>query len=310
MEKESLVSIVVLTYNSENYILDALESVYNQDYHRIELIVSDDASSDNTIYVCKNWIRKNNKRFENTKLVISNCNTGITENCQRGLLNATGEWIKFLAGDDALEKECISIYMEYIKKNNNVKLIQSNSTYYKNFFDKNNIIYIRNISNEALMKNTLSLKYQRKILYFSPSVNAPTVFINRQFLNRIGGFNKQIKSMEDWPLWIRVNNYGEIIYGVTKCTVKYRVHNNSISNNGNIVNKNYKDLFRFQKKYLWKELSFIDRIFILYVYKINNLFFHINKLENNISNYIYKILLIFYYIYKRIREIYYLFLFS
>jgi len=305
-----LVSIIVLTYNSENYILDVLESVYNQDYYKIELIISDDASSDNTIKICDNWIKEYKARFENTKLVISNCNTGIAKNCQRGLLNAKGEWIKFIAGDDALEKNCISINMEYIKKHKNIKVIQSNSTYYRDYFAKSSIIYKRKISNEALMKNTNSIKYQRKILIFSPSVNAPTIFINRQFLDKIGGFNEEIIYMEDWPLWIKINDYGEIIYGVDRCTVKYRVHNKSISNSGSIVNSNYKELLSFQKEYLWKELSFFDKIFILYQNAINGIFSSTNKSNaNKINIYLYNILLIPYILYKRIREHYYLVLY-
>ncbi len=58
LDLNPLVSIIVITYNSSKYVLETLESAKAQTYQNIELIVSDDGSTDNTIEICKIWIEK------------------------------------------------------------------------------------------------------------------------------------------------------------------------------------------------------------------------------------------------------------
>lgn len=275
----ALVSIVIITYNSSQYIIETLESAKFQTYLFKELIVSDDCSSDNTVEICGNWIEENKSYFTNTKLITNSINTGITGNCYRGYINASGEWVKILAGDDVLENDCITKYIDYVSKNLNIRVVQSNSKYYKNDFSETNYIKTRRIADEILMKNPLSLGLQRKILIYSPSVNAPTLFVKKEFIESIGFMDNRIPKMDDWPLWIKISNSKTIIYGLDEVTVKYRVNSNSISNNGSIVNGNYIELFKYQKEYLWSELTVLDKFFISYEYLLKKIFSMINTLK-------------------------------
>ena len=79
-----LVSIVLITYNSSKYILETLESVKNQVWENIELIISDDGSTDDTTTICSNWLEENKERFQNVQLITVAKNTGIPSNCNRG----------------------------------------------------------------------------------------------------------------------------------------------------------------------------------------------------------------------------------
>ena len=63
LPSEPLVSIIVMTYNSEKYILETLESVRAQTYKNIELLVTDDCSIDNTVELVNVWIQENKFRF-------------------------------------------------------------------------------------------------------------------------------------------------------------------------------------------------------------------------------------------------------
>ena len=63
-----LVSIITPTYNSAKYVLETLESIKSQTYHNIELIISDDASQDNTVDICELWLKENKERFRNSDL--------------------------------------------------------------------------------------------------------------------------------------------------------------------------------------------------------------------------------------------------
>ena len=58
-----LVSVIIVTYNSGKYVLETLESVKQQTYKKIELIVTDDHSNDDTVEICQNWLNQNNKYF-------------------------------------------------------------------------------------------------------------------------------------------------------------------------------------------------------------------------------------------------------
>ena len=113
---KKLVSVVVVSYNSEKFIVETLESIKNQNYDFIELIICDDCSVDLTVELCINWITKNNKIFKNIELITSMNNYGISVNINKGLNKATGEWIKFIAGDDYLLNNCIQ-YREILKGN-------------------------------------------------------------------------------------------------------------------------------------------------------------------------------------------------
>ena len=107
LEKQPLVSIIVITYNSSKYVLETLESAKAQTYQNIELIVSDDCSIDNTVEICREWIENNKERFVRTELITAEKNTGIPANCNRGVKAAQGEWVKLIAGDDILYNNCI-----------------------------------------------------------------------------------------------------------------------------------------------------------------------------------------------------------
>lgn len=103
-----LVSIVVITYNSAEYVLETLESAKAQTYQNIELIVSDDCSADNTVETCHRWIEDNKARFVRTELITAEKNSGIPANCNRGVKAARGEWVKGIAGDDLISEDFIS----------------------------------------------------------------------------------------------------------------------------------------------------------------------------------------------------------
>jgi glycosyltransferase involved in cell wall biosynthesis len=69
LEKKILVSIVVITYNSSKYILETLESIKQQTYKNLELIITDDCSKDNTVVLCQDWLDVNKHGFIRTKLI-------------------------------------------------------------------------------------------------------------------------------------------------------------------------------------------------------------------------------------------------
>jgi len=241
-----LVSIVVVTFNSSEYVLETLESTKAQTYKNIELIVADDGSKDNTVAICRKWIDDNKNRFVRTELLTTPNNTGTVRNANRGLHAAKGEWMKFIAGDDTLIKTSISDFIDYCKGNAECKVVFGRIYYMKN----NNVIVPKPIRKIALC----NFKEQKRLVYLGSGLSAPALFISRNLLETFGGFDERYFLIEDVPLWIKIANKNIQIYFIDKFVVNYRIHDNNICRNSN---KNHFFSLPFyidQEKIILKEL--------------------------------------------------------
>lgn len=87
-------SIIIPAYNCENYISKCLESIFNQTYKNVEVIVVDDCSTDNTFEILKN--------YENIKLLSTTINSRQGAARNKGLDSCTGDYILFIDSDDSL----------------------------------------------------------------------------------------------------------------------------------------------------------------------------------------------------------------
>lgn len=240
---DPLVSIIVITYNSSKYVLETLESAKAQTYQNIELIISDDCSTDDTVDICRTWVEKNKARFVRNELITVPANTGIPANCNRGVKASKGEWIKLIAGDDALFEDSISLYTRFIHNSiDDISIIHSNSSYYADEFDELKLIKIRDLSNDLITKQNITSQIQYEVLLRDCYINTPTVFIKRVVISDAGYFDESFPLMEDWPMWLKLSKAGFKFQYLNKSTVKYRVHVNSITNKGEkekIITKYY-----------------------------------------------------------------------
>ena len=106
------ISIIIPVYNVENFIRRCLESVANQVYPNIEVILIDDASPDKSIDIAKEFI--NTYKYSNIfKIIIHEQNRGLSAARNTGIKNSTGDYLYFLDSDDELyDKNAISILAE------------------------------------------------------------------------------------------------------------------------------------------------------------------------------------------------------
>lgn len=126
MTDYELISFCVTCYNQEKYIKESIQSVLNQDYPNLEIIISDDCSTDNT-YGIINELLNNYKGNHKVFLLRNKTNLGISENRNIVLKKATGKWIISQDGDDISVLNRASIIAQYIK-NKSVSAIYT-STY-------------------------------------------------------------------------------------------------------------------------------------------------------------------------------------
>jgi len=134
------ISIIIPIYNSEKYLSKCLDSVINQTYNNLEIILVNDGSIDNSINVMKEYARKN-KRI----IIIDKKNTGVSSTRNEGIKKATGDYIMFLDSDDWLEIDAVE-RMYNILCDTGVDAVRCNYKIVKN----NQIIEHGNVNNEIM----------------------------------------------------------------------------------------------------------------------------------------------------------------
>lgn len=108
-----LVSIIVPVYNVENYLKACLDSILNQSYKNLEIILSNDGSRDNSYEICKEYAKKDSRI-----VLINNDNMGVAHARNCGIDISTGKYIAFIDSDDVVDERYIELLINAIKVKN------------------------------------------------------------------------------------------------------------------------------------------------------------------------------------------------
>ncbi|WP_447951889.1 glycosyltransferase [Chryseobacterium koreense] len=253
MEDKTLVSICIISYNSAEFVLETLKSAKEQGYKHIELIISDDGSTDATVELCKKWLQKNENRFQRTELITVDANTGIPANCNRAVRAARGEWIKLIAADDILLKDCITDNIKYIRKNSETELLFSAMRPFlienkeKKFFEP-----------VKLSQTFLDLNADQQfveIIFGKMEGVAPTAFIAKELFDKLGYYDEEFKLAEDYTFWLKCTANQIRFVSMDKLTVLYRYHSNNTGVVKVLNGTLYRDRIRIFKQYLSRLLA-------------------------------------------------------
>lgn len=106
-----LISIIISAYNIEQYISRCLDSVINQSYKNIDIVVVNDGSTDNTLNIIKDYSKKDNRIN-----IINQDNKGLIEARKSGYKYSKGKYILFIDGDDWISHKAIEVLVKYIKE--------------------------------------------------------------------------------------------------------------------------------------------------------------------------------------------------
>jgi glycosyltransferase involved in cell wall biosynthesis len=226
VENAPLVSIVVVTYNSAKYLQECLSSVCDQTYRNLQVIISDDGSSDETVLIARTWVVQNQKRFAgNAWLLACDKNTGITGNLNRGATQATGVYIKFLAGDDALLPGAIESLVEVLRKKNSRVCFSSVIALKPDRGLNKNLVLDFRRKNDFFRFFTLPVirQYQLVLKNKAPHTLIVGSIFESRYLRELGFFDETYDMMEDYPLLVKLFD-GEASPSATLCaTVAYRL---------------------------------------------------------------------------------------
>ena len=231
-----LVSVPVLTYNAASFVEETLESVFNQTYSNLELIISDDCSKDNTIEIVKKWCEQDRvkERFAHINIITVPKNTGVSANCNRCIKAASGDWIKFTAGDDILLPDTIKDNVQFVADFPEARIVFSQVKVYQDTFEEKNFVRTTPIDfPNNLMNAKFSAADQNKILLVEDRIHyTPSYFFNKQALLHVGGYDEQNRLAEDYPMWLKLTASGERLFYFHKPTAGYRMHSKAANNVG------------------------------------------------------------------------------
>ena len=223
---QKLVSVCVITYNSSEFVLETLESIKNQTYKNIELIISDDCSQDDTLQVIYEWKKNNIERFSSIKIISVEKNTGVAINLKRSIEASTGEWIKIIAGDDILRNDCIDIFMKNVEKTNNEFYICNIEP-----FVKRGEVPRKIIDNYAYLfyRSTKSLKTKKRRVLYTLEFPGPAWFFSKRCYKAVGGIDENYSMMDEWPFIYSILSKNFNISPVKDKLIYYRISQNSLS---------------------------------------------------------------------------------
>lgn len=227
-KQNPLVSVAVITYNSSKTVVETLDSIYNQTYQNIELIISDDCSTDDTIDVCRRWLEQHKDRFVRTEIITVPKNTGVTGNCQRVWDYCKTEWLKFIAGDDLLLPNCIEDFVHYINEHPKTECV----------FSCADVIGLSQQEKEMFIKSRFDYSFfdlpqekrYEKILPWCCIPTAAAILNYKKLKERGLNFDMRIPMLEDRIFFLRALELGVYFDFMNKITICYRVRRDSLCN--------------------------------------------------------------------------------
>nr|WP_306287556.1 glycosyltransferase family A protein [Pseudoalteromonas sp. WY3] len=206
-----LVSIIIPCYNHENYIQNSIQSVIDQDYKNIELIIIDDGSTDRSVDKIKEMSTYCEKRFENY-VFIHRANKGVSATLNQGLSIAQGKYVSFCSSDDSYHPEKVSRQMLFLQSNPKLNCCYTLIC----FVDE----YSNIIESETELVNSklnVSISFE-DILKFKINLPITGMFITKYIRDKLGGFDETL-SAEDYDMNLKVAQESKI------CFVKDRLYN-------------------------------------------------------------------------------------
>lgn len=248
------ISIITASYNYENYIKEAIESVINQTYSDWELIIVDDGSSDNSVEIIKSYLQKDSriKFFQHG----NGQNKGLKETLLLGLKAASGDWIAFLESDDLLTPDNLFKKVEIVKNTPNANLIFNKVDFIlENGYDKKLKGFKK--TQKTLAKN----KYPKNMFFDFYTKNMILTFscvMVKKSQLKPGFFQTPIPQLLDWWLWIHLAHKNDFYY-INQPLTLWRRHETSYLGRKklpfNLIQlQAYKDVFKTDGKTLKEAL--------------------------------------------------------
>ena len=255
-----LVSVIIPSFRPELFLQDAVKSVLNQSYKKIEIIIIDDTGKNKLKKLAKKKKLYLNKKI---KIYSNSQNKGVSYSLNKGIAKAKGEYVCWLSDDDLYHSDKIKLQIDTIKKSKfDNKMIIATNFFLLKENAKTQKKYTRPFENDHL----------ERILLFD-DLHGCTLLMPKHLFKR-NKFNINLRHAQDYDLWLKLSSNGYKFFLLNKHLLYSRVHGNqdSIVHSG-LAYKEKKELYEkyiynfFLKSFYNKNYFKIFMIFLTYSHR-------------------------------------------
>lgn len=207
------ISVVLPAYNASEHLAEAIESILAQTFKDFELLIIDDASTDNTYEIAKRYSDKDPR----VKIIQNKKNLNIGGTLNRGINEAQADIIARMDSDDIALPRRFELQYELINSDPEIAVVGGDII----VLEENGHTHIRNYESD-------SNKMKKKILRYLPFAH-PTTMFRKKYVVEAGCYDPAKSPSEDMNLWIKLGT--KYKFGsVTEPVLKYRMYSSSSSN--------------------------------------------------------------------------------
>lgn len=212
MESQPLISVIMPCYNMASYVADSIKSVIAQSYPHWELLIVDDASTDETVSIIESYVQTDSR----IRLAIKTQNSGIADTRNQCIQTAQGQFLAFLDADDIWHPEKLEKQLNFMLEKN---VGFTYSTY--DWIDEEGntlnrfINTIGNLDYETYLRNTI--------------IGCSTVMVNKAIIGEV--VVPKFRTSEDTATWLDILKKGYLAYAIDEPLVSYRIRRKSASSN-------------------------------------------------------------------------------
>ena len=212
MESQPLISVIMPCYNMASYVADSIKSVIAQTYPHWELLIVDDASTDETVSIIESYVQTDSR----IQLAIKTQNSGIADTRNQCIQMAQGQFLAFLDADDIWHPEKLEKQLNFMLEKN---VGFTYSTY--DWIDEEGntlnrfINTIGNLDYETYLRNTI--------------IGCSTVMVNKAITGEV--VVPKFRTSEDTATWLDILKKGFLAYAIDEPLVSYRIRRKSASSN-------------------------------------------------------------------------------
>lgn len=236
MTTTPLVSVCVPTYNGAQYIEEAIHSILDQSYPNLEIIISDDNSSDDTLDIVRTVL----KTTDIPNFIYKHTPKGIGANWNNCVKKTQGTYIKFLFQDDVLLPHCIASMVALLETDKTIGMVYSRRNFlfdtdkeqYATWLKKYSVLHkswkTLNVQTGVLEGKTY-LKDDKLLDPPGNKIGEPSaVILRKEVFKKVGWFNTELKQKLDFEYWYRLMPFYNIGF-IDEPLVKFRLHQNQAS---------------------------------------------------------------------------------
>lgn len=221
--QDPLVTVICHCYNHETFVSDSLNSVLNQNYTPIEIIIVDDCSTDNSVSVITEFVLK----YPQIIFIKNIQNLGITKSFNKVLKIAKGDYIIDFAADDILLPDCIAIQIATFRNSTykNLAIVYGNAELITEKGKFESYYFNVNVSKKVLTKRPTGNIYVT-LITSGKTFCSVSGMIKREVYDALNGYDERLE-YEDYDFWIRASRIYEIDF-IDEILIQKRVVKDSL----------------------------------------------------------------------------------